>query len=224
MTNGTSPSEKAVYIVVLLAAILLYIFSDSSFVERFSKISTALLAILTAGYVLLTYWILKSTRQSIQEQTRPFVIASLPLEGFEIVLSIKNIGNRPAENVNVHFDPPLDRIGEDFPLKEAAEGLPSQSFMPPEFEVRQPVALTPAVLKLDSSEKVFKVSLHYCDSQGVTYSDKYDINLGSYVQAKGIVQHDLKHYLKSISDNIKDISEYAKKNKQPPAATANHNR
>jgi hypothetical protein len=210
MTHSTNKYEKAVYAAVILSAVLLYFLADSPFVERLNKITTSLLAILTAGYVLLTYWILRSTRQSIQEQTRPYVVASLPLDGFQIMLTLRNFGNRPAHNVKVRFDPSLDTIGGDFPLRDAAESSLTQSFMAPSFEIRNPIALAPQVINLDSSQTMFHVFVEYSDSQGVKYSDEYEINLNSYVHGKGVIQHDAKHYLKSISESMKSISEYVK--------------
>jgi Ca2+/Na+ antiporter len=214
MSKSKIKSERVVYAALLLSAIALFVFADSMFVERLNKISTGLLAVLTAGYVLLTYWILKSTRQSIQEQTRPYIVASLPLDGFEVVLSIKNIGNRPANNVKVTFDPSLDVIGGEFSLKGTGQPLLTQSFMPPQFEVRNPVGLTPNIVKLDPAQKLFRVSIKYNDSQGVQYSDEYGIDLNSYVYHRKVVQHDLEHYLKGISESLKNINENLKKSNQ----------
>ena len=211
MKIPSKPSERIIYAVLILSAIVLFVVADSDFVGRLNKISTALLAVLTAGYVLLTYWILKSTRQSIQEQTRPYIVASLPLQGFEVVLSIQNIGNRPAKNVRVTFDPSLDTISSDDPPSLASRPMLSQSFMPPRFEVRNPVGVTPDIISRGDKEKVFHVHIEYTDAQGIPYSDSYDIDLSSYVYKSKVVQQDFEYYVKSISESLRGINEQLKK-------------
>jgi len=116
MTIKNKP-EKLVYFLIFLSVVLIYLFADSCFIKRVNGISNVFLSVLTAGYVFLTYWILKSTRQSIVEQTRPYVIASLPLENEQVWLSIRNIGNRPALDVNVTITPTLEALGSKPELK-----------------------------------------------------------------------------------------------------------
>jgi len=208
-----SKPQRLVYLIIVIAVVLLYIFADSSFVRRLGDVSTIVLAILTGGYVLLTYWILKSTRQSIQEQTRPYIVTSLPLEGMELMLSVKNIGSRPAYNVKVTFNPSLDILGGDTWFKEAWQPLLSHSFLPPHFEVRNPVGITPHIVTLPPDQKVFHVTVAYSDSEGTTYPDSYTIDLNSYVFQKKVLRHDVEHYLKSISETLKKIGDQKEKSR-----------
>jgi len=208
MTTSSKSSENAVFVVLLLFGVLLFVFADSPFGEKLNKISTGLVVILTAGYVLFTAWILKSNRKSIEEQTRPFVVASLPLQGFEILLSVKNIGNRPAKNVQVAFVPSLDSIHADPPFAKTAQPLLAQIFMPPGFEVSNPIALTTDILS--TTARVFHVTVKYTDSRGEEYSEAYDIDLNSYVYREREAHQNVEHYLHSISESIKKLASMAK--------------
>jgi hypothetical protein len=182
-------------------AILAYACADSWFVKRVDSISTILLALLTAAYVVFTYQILKSTRP------QPNVFASLPADEIEIHLSIKNIGNRPAYDVQVSFDPSLDTLAPTGAFKGAAGPMLRQPFMPPESEVRNFVSSTIKVLSDKSAPKKFKVGIRYKDSEDRPYSDSYEIDLETYVFDKKFLQYDVKHYLRTVSETLEKINE-----------------
>jgi len=165
--------------LILAAAILAFILADLDVLKRMDSVSTIVLAVLTAAYVIFTYQILKATRP------QPHVFASLPRgEDIEVYLSIKNIGNRPAYDVKVTFSPDLDLLAPTNQFKGAAGPLLNQPFMPPESEVRNFVSSTLTVLSLPEKDKRFKVDLTYFDSKRRSYSDSYYIDLSSYIFVK----------------------------------------
>jgi hypothetical protein len=164
-------------IVVATSLILMLSFGDPGPLERVGPISTVILAFLTACYVMLTYQILKATRP------QPTVFVSLPTndEDSTVLLSIKNIGARPAYNVNVTIEPSLDILAPTEAFKGTAGPMLNQPFMPPESEVLNVVSCTPKILGLSEDEKRFKVQIRFKDSQGCGYSDSYQIDLSTYI-------------------------------------------
>ena len=193
-----------------LLIVTLIAFPDSEFFKKLNQNVNLLLVFLTAAYVILTYLILNSQRKLSSEQSRPFVYASLPIDGMEIILSIKNIGNRPAYNVKVTFEPNLTTLSTRPVFEGMSEPMLDQSFMPPNFEIRNPVSSTIDVLKLDKPKQLFQVKLTYTDSEANEYSDQYSINLGSYVFDKKVMDQTIEHHVESISKTLKDISERLK--------------
>ncbi|MGD1045462.1 MAG: hypothetical protein ABR936_09075 [Bacteroidota bacterium] len=157
---------------------LLIAYSYSCFVARINNISSILLALLTATYVVFTYKILNSARP------RPLVFASLPATHENVFLSIKNIGNRPAYNVEIVFDPSLDILAPNEHYKGAAEPMLKQSFMPPETEHTNILTSPIHILNRNKDESKFKVTVRYEDADGKTFSDSYYIDLSSYIFIK----------------------------------------
>lgn len=197
-------------------AVLAYLCADAWYVKRIDQISTILLALLTATYVVFTYQILKSTRP------QPNVFASLPADEIEIHLSIRNIGNRPAYDVHVSFDPPLDSIAPTPQFKGAAGPMLTQPFMPPESEVRNFVSSTIQVLSDKNAPKKFRVHIGYRDSEHRHYSDSYEIDLATYVFDKKFLQYDTKHYLRELVKSVDKLNESVGKLRHPPAANTPH--
>jgi hypothetical protein len=194
-------------IIVLLisAAVLAFSFADSSIVKRTNDITTILLALLTAAYVIFTYQILRSTRP------QPHVFVSLPTSEIEIFLSIKNIGARPAYDVHITIDPSLDTLAPTDAFKGASGPMLYQPFMPPESEVRNFVTSTLEVLSVKNKQTKFKIHIRYKDSERRSYSDKYEIDFASYVFEKKFLDYDRTHYLHEISDTLKKMTELLEK-------------
>lgn len=160
---------------LFLCAVILLLFPDLWIVTRFNQISTTLLALLTAAYVLFTYQILKTGRP------QPNVFAHLPKVDQKIYLSIKNIGSRPAYKVEVEFKPHLDVLAPTKMHLGASTPMLRQPFMAPDSEIRNFITSTIQVIHLDHDKKDFAVSVQYSDSDGNEYSDSYRIDLSSYV-------------------------------------------
>jgi hypothetical protein len=185
MTIKDKP-EKLVYFLIFLSVVLIYLFADSCFIKKVNGISNVFLSVLTAGYVFLTYWILKSTRQSIREQARPYIIASLPFENEQVWLSIRNIGNRPALDVKVTITPTLEILGSK---PELWSPLLTQSFLAPDREVRNPIITGFASLEIDPKKKVFVIDVEYKSFDQTHYSHKpFTIDLNSYVFKKLVIK------------------------------------
>ena len=178
--------EIFAYVLILLCIVLVLLYADSLFVARLNSVSNVLLSALTAGYVFLTYWILRSTRQSTLEQTRPYVVVTLPLDRQEVLLSIRNVGYRPAFDVQVIITPSLATLGNE---ESMWKPLLYQAFMPANHEVHNPVGIAIAILKLKPEQKVFDVQLNYFDADRNHYSPKpYKLDLNSYIFEKLVVE------------------------------------
>lgn len=64
--------------------------------------------------------------QARDDQTRPYVIVDFELQGWEVMLVIRNIGTSPAMNVQITFDKPLQAPHIDDPDQLAVfrDGIP----------------------------------------------------------------------------------------------------
>src|ERR1041385_5117192 len=86
--------EQNNHIIVIaligLLLVALIAFPGSDFFQKLNQNANLLLVFLTGAYVILTYLILNSQRKLSSEQSRPFVYASLPTDGIEVVLSIRS--------------------------------------------------------------------------------------------------------------------------------------
>ena len=202
----------AVIMLAFLAFILLW--PDSDIAARIAKSSAIILAILTGEYVVLTYQILRSTRP------RPLVLASLFTDEIELLLSVKNIGSRPAYNVRIDFTPSLDVLSPGAHFTGTAEPMLNQPFMPPEFEVRNFISSTLQVMSLDKTKRSFAVNIAYQDANGKKFSDSYHIDLDSLIFEKKFMQYADTHYLRAIAEQLEEMNKHLSKMTRPPAANS----
>jgi len=75
-----------------------------------NQYSNLILVIVTVIYVYLTYKMLKSNKELIQETTRPYVVVDLSAIDNKILLNIKNEGNRAAFNIRILIKPNLFKL------------------------------------------------------------------------------------------------------------------
>lgn len=176
-------------ILVLLGALIFGI-SDQTLISKFNSLSTILLTIFTLIYVFLTYLILRSNNKMIAEQNRPFVIFNLPTEGTYLILSIKNIGKRPAYDVNINTNPELKNFVtlKGFTFDKSVFPLLSQKFLPPGIDIRNIIGQTMQVIEMPTEEKKIEVSIGYHDSFGNKYSENYNVDLNNTVSNQKTVR------------------------------------
>src|ERR1035437_1508350 len=133
----------------------------------------AFAALLVTGiYVYLTGRILDSSRSFANEQIRPFVVMSMPLDGesTRIILSIKNVGVRPALDVRIKCVPSPQEL-----LKWSRGGFDisrmlEQPMIAPNQEFRAYLCETFYVLEKGTSYPThFDVSIRYRDSNDNPY-------------------------------------------------------
>jgi hypothetical protein len=84
----------------------------------------ALVVAIVAG--VLVWRQVRYAAQARDDQTRPYVIVDFELQGWEVMLAIRNIGTSPAMNVQIHFDKPLQGPHMDDPDELAVfrDGIP----------------------------------------------------------------------------------------------------
>jgi len=175
------------------------------------SISNVLVATMTATYVVLTYSLLKASTKSIREQARPYVIAVLPVEEYAVVLSIKNIGNRPARDVRISFEPNIDGILDHSQFKDELKQIMYQPFMPPNFEVKIFLVSSIKVLNEKELPSSFKVNIEYADSEGRPFDrHSYPINIRNYLIGRSAVEHGANHFLEKISNSLTDMASDSK--------------
>ena len=197
-------TEIVIFAVLLLAIFATVLCPNNEYVKRISANSTTLLTFLTAAYVVLTFLLLRSTRASIEEQHRPYVVASLPVDKFLVFCRIENTGDRPAYSVSVTFSPNLDAISGDHRFKGMAEPLLFQSFLPPHFSVQNTISSTIHALSVPQENKKFAVTVAYEDSKGKQFKDSYTIDVNGYLYEKKMVGKDLVDHVEEPIGSLSD--------------------
>jgi hypothetical protein len=207
--------DKIAYIVFsifVFSVVLLFIFPDSALIKNISNVSTPLLAILTAGYVVLTFFLLRSSQKVMQEQIRPYVVVSLPVDSNFIWLSVRNVGNRPALNVKINISPSLETLSKDGRFKGMADPLLKQSFLPPNYEVKNMISTTLHANDVKPEKRIFTISYSYSDSTGRNYPHpSYTIDMNSVIFGDMVLTKSTEMQLSEISKHLQEISEQLKK-------------
>ncbi|PEN05500.1 hypothetical protein CRI93_12405 [Longimonas halophila] len=147
---------------------------------------------------------LRHAADALTEHVRPYVVASFETDGVSIHAVVKNCGARAALNVEVEFDPELDKIGDSrFEYRNVLQ----QSFMPPGREVRGMVTTT--VYRLDQEEPSVRTiaTVSYKDADGKKYRESYSVGLT-------LMKHQMMQP-KSVSTLLNEMSKTLKEtNKQ----------
>ena len=206
-----------IFIIILVSlGILIFGLSDEVLISKLNSLSTILLAIFTLIYVFLTYLILRSNNKMVTEQNRPFVILSLPTEGTNLILLIRNIGKRPAYNVKISLSSNIKNLItlKGFTFEKSVLPFLSQKFLPPGIDIRNIIGQTMKILELSEEQKKIEISIDYSDSFKNIYSDNYEIDLNNSISLQKIVQeHKPVYYFKKISDNLDEIHKVIKSRK-----------
>ncbi len=200
-----------VFVLFALGVILLFVFPDSAVIKIISSVSNPLLAILTAAYVILTFFILRSSQKTMQEQSRPYVVVSLPVDSSAIWFSVKNVGSRPAYNVEINISPSLEELSKDGRFKGMADPLLNQSFLPPNYEVKNLVSTTLHANRVNPENRVFTVSYSYADSNNEIYRHSYTIDMNSVIFEDMVLTKSTETQLNEISKHLEEIAKLIKK-------------
>ncbi|MEI6090862.1 MAG: hypothetical protein WCR42_10450 [bacterium] len=176
-----------------------------------SALATVVLVIVTIWYAYINKKILKSNEKSSEEQLRPYIITHIYSEDYFVFLQIKNIGKRPAKNVHIKFDPPLDEIdrvtrsGNEFVDHTP---LLNQAFIPPDFEITTILMETTKFVQNDGLNKIFTVKISYDSIEfnnklpEKQYQEEYIVNLSNYIYPKKIMKFTNNYYIQKMQESI----------------------
>ena len=176
-----------------------------------TAIGTIVLAIVTIIYVILTYYILKSSSKATREQLRPFVIVDMLAINDEICLRIRNTGKKAALDVHINISPSFDDIllATDDKSKKWIDYKPllNQSYISPGYEIILMINFGFRFLEQKEEDKryLYHVNTNYKDTDNVPYIESYIIDLDALIYAKRIIVYNEVHYLDEISKHLKEI-------------------
>lgn len=201
--------------------------------QRIGAIIALATFLVTYIYVVLTYGILKANSRMVQEQiknsaeqSRPFVVVSFPSVDAAVYIKIENVGNRPATDVQIQFEPDIAELKQKVaagPNHELtfSDQILQQPFLAPSAVISTIFGNSERIIELPSNEQSFKAivtykdlesqeaDIHDADSQ--SYRHVYTINLAAYIHEKKIRFYTVDYRLKHIDEhlaNLKDISGY----------------
>jgi hypothetical protein len=211
--------DKIVNVIVLiftafclLLIVYPFLYPSSDVASDIQKYSATVLAFLTLLYVLLTFYIVKSNSKSLKELLRPYIVVTFPIKYNRLYFSIKNIGRRPAKNLNINIEPEIGSIQQQN-LKGNCNSLLKQTFVAPEQEFINIIDLLPSILR-NQSEKIFNIKTVYEDLYGEIFTESFTIILSNYLYNEMSVNKDINDnlqlmndYLKTISENLKNYSD-----------------
>lgn len=173
-----------------------------------TAIATVVLVGVTAYYAFINKRILKSNEKSSEEQLRPFIIANIYSEDHLIKFEIKNIGKRPAKNIDIKFEPPLSCLemttDKDNKLFSSVP-LEHQEYMPPEFSINTVLNLDYKFVANSKLPRVFNTKIKYYDLNNKFYSETYKIDLSRHIYTEKAVLFTDNHFFEEISKNSKEI-------------------
>lgn len=175
-----------------------------------TAIATVVLVLVTWRYTKINKDILKSNEKTSNEQLRPYVIAHIFSEDECINFQIKNIGKRPAQNVKISFDPPLNFIDKLIKRDCHIDIIPHQrlllqEFLPPDFEISTILSTSKEFVEDKDVPKFYLANVTYEDSSGKKYSENYTMNLENYIYEYKIMKITEKYFIQNIKENIQKI-------------------
>ena len=195
-----------VWFYLLLAAVIigtfLLFFIPDTVVSNVTAIKIAALSALFAaiGSLAAAYQALEAQKQR-ELLERPSIIAYFDVSSDgEVQFVIKNIGNSPATEITVAFDPPLNTtykgmtLGFDNPI----------SYLPPEKSIRQIYKYGHSLDK-DKDEIKFKSHVKYKSLDNTIFTEEYNYDL-SYLWEMTFPDKTTNELLDEISRNISEIS------------------
>lgn len=96
----------------------------------------------------------------------------------------------------------------------------TQSLMPPDYEVSNPVGNTVELLRGGTKIPSIKVKINYTDlGRKNKYAEEYDINLGSFLFEKKVVDKSEYDFIESISKSLakiqEDLSSFLRRSREP---------
>jgi hypothetical protein len=183
-------------------------------IQIIQVILTSALVIITAWYAYITNRILKSSEKALKEQLRPYIITHIVSIDHWLQLSIKNIGKRPALNIDIEFNPHLDVIDKLVAnTNEITTHKPllKQTFIPPDFEINTTLMYTPNFVTNPELTRIFEITITYKDSSDKEYSDNYILDLSAYIYDKKTFEFSHTYYLNEIIKELKGIKEQIKR-------------
>jgi hypothetical protein len=205
-------------LVVVAGIIILFTRSELKLDQQINVSVSAILALLTYIYVHVTYKMLESNRQMLSEQmkssaeqTRPFVVVSFPSQDAAVHLNISNIGNRPAVNVKIRFEPDLNNIKDKVAWGDQqnltfSDRILSQPFLPVAASITTTFAESKRILSnLSEEEKTFRAFIEYRDLEDREYSSSYDIDLGAYIHDNKTREFTIGYRLEKIAEHLESL-------------------
>jgi hypothetical protein len=185
---------------------------DPSKIQFWLLVVQALTLVAIVIYVWKTWSMANATRQAAEaskagieemrrareEESRPYVLATIQLKGRLLKLLLKNFGRRPASNVHVVFDPSLDTVGDGFLSKEDGEKLLRPTLMPSGFEIEQVLGGSLGFLKDKSRPRRLDVTISYSNaSANQQYTERYVIDLSPIFDNRSVE--------KAVEDCLEDV-------------------
>jgi len=192
------------------------IITISTIISALSAVAVAVLTkslvSVTKEYVMLTRKLSQTNTKMVEEMNRPYVVVNIFTENTLLKLSIKNFGNRPAKNVDITFTPDIDviiqKIGDtNDPIFES-KSLLKQSFIPPEYEIRNILYYGANYFeRTDAGEHEFNVVVKYSDELDKNYEEVYNIDFKTFYFKKHAAEFSDNFHLGQTHKEIKSLKE-----------------
>jgi len=170
-------------------------------------LATALEAVVVLGAVIYARGQLAEARTLREQQTRPYVVVDLDMQSRPpiINLSVGNIGQSSARDVQISFEPPLrSTLDKDRPRSELPflrSGIPT---LPPRKRIETIFDTGPDRFNANL-EDTYTAKVKYKGDAGRTYEDTYILDIGmfyglEYITPRGLA--DLHGELREIRQEI----------------------
>ena len=187
-------------------------------ISLYTLIATVAVAIATIVYVVLTYGIMKASQQATLEQLRPYIVVQIESEDGWIDLRMRNIGARPAKDVEIVFDPPLTVLTDLVPEDDKSDFVPMlrQEFFAPQHSLKTALFETKWLVNNQTCVTRFTITITYRSLQKSQFRwqkdefrESYCVDLSSYIYArKEAMFTDIHHFIvfsNTMSEKMKSM-------------------
>ena len=176
----------AVLVLAFAITIIYFITTGFSQTESSVLIGIATISTFLAAISSVASLIQATELQRIREdQTRPYVLAYFDTQGSSIIFVIENIGNSPAINLTIKFNPPPIDF-QKRPLNTISIFERPISFLAPGKSLKQFIHV--GFNHFESNPEKLDVSLEYSGTNNQLFTETYQSDLGYLKQATVGVQ------------------------------------
>jgi len=172
----------------------------------FAVIFSAVVAIATIVYAILTWKLVSETRKMREAQTEPKVSVTIqPREEWInlIDMVIQNIGLGPAYNIKFEINPDFEYMKGRF-LSELGFMKNSLKYLAPNQKLQ--FFLTTMIENFEEkTKKPFEIRVTYQNGRGKTYKDVYMIDFSQLIGLRQLGEPPLYKIAKNVEEIEKDI-------------------
>ena len=183
-----------------LSIILDFLNSNSG---AFTVIFTAIVALTTIVYSILTTLLVLETKKVREAQTNPKISITLRRRRFEIILLVRNVGFGPAYEINFEKNPDTDY---DFPLADFNSIRSGFKSLAPNQEFG---FILDNIDTLNKRRVSLEIKITYLNNLNQKYEEEYKIDFSELTNLNQLLEEPLFIIAENLDDIKKIVEDFA---------------